>query len=115
SIPLEPLPPACVPPLLKSGHGGPPITPKMLGRGPENACLRTFLDVKSQILFVLEISAVTLLFLFNEDDHDDIPHSYPVIKAGLFSLVQQTENPACLKPRSKKPPPVKNEMTGIAI
>ena len=38
SLPFVPFPPPCLPPLLKSGQGGPPITPKNRGFREGKAC-----------------------------------------------------------------------------
>jgi hypothetical protein len=94
--------------------GGPPMTPNSLGREPSNASLSTDRADRSQMLSAFAIRAVTV-FPLMEDNHDDIPCSYRVMKAAQFSLVQGMGNPACLKPRSKNPPPVKKDKTGIAI
>jgi hypothetical protein len=51
------------------------MTPNVMGRGPENASLSTFLADKSQMLLVLAMLAVARLPLFNENNQDDIPCS----------------------------------------
>src|SRR5690606_5182040 len=114
SLPRSPLTPSLLPDTLKSGQGDPPIIPKRDGLSDPKAISQISLAFK----FVILVRAATLtsppksprLFL-----KLDRPASYISANAGFISFVQTTSKPACSKPISKKPPPVKKESNGICI
>ena len=114
SEPLFPLWPACTPPLLKSGQGGPPTIPKTLG-GSFGKAFRTIeVGRRSRTSSRLEIRAGRAEGAWLRRQLV-MPCSYKSANVSLFSFVQVALKFACSRPRSRRPPPVKKDSTGIVL
>ena len=64
---------------------------------------------------ILLLSLILAILASGAEDclHAVMPYSYISANAGLHSLVQTILKPACSKPKSRKPPPVKKERRGM--
>ena len=113
SFPLLPSAPRSFPAWLKSWQGGPPITPKNSGVTEPNASFKMMRLVRLSMLDWLTRGQSLPLARPTACRQLEIPARYISANEALTSFDQTTSKPDCSNPKSRKPPPEKNDNNGI--